>query len=723
MLTINSITLNNFGINVGKRVFKFNSGLNLINGENGTGKSTCIQAIKMLLLDDFDGNYESFINDGCTFMEARINFTLDDKKYSTYLKSTRSSDGSVSTERKLEREGEPIASTNTDVKKTLATLFDVSSTKYAINYAQNGDNKITKMADADRRELLKKYMNADFSNLVKTKIQPAIDSLKEKVTEIDKQIYAIEHTEIVDTEIKELPFDETEYNKIKKEAEQIKADIALVEEIIKANEKAETRKATLTADVERLTIGNTTTEASICNLENELKILPGVKDKTISDYEQEMVKKEESLKKDLENTLEQFHKDLEEAEKELATIQAETIPVPMRIKRFDEQLLINARTEYTNIFAKVKNLKDSISKLESGVCPVCGGSCTHKVEEYKSELATAEKELSDVEAKSKELAEEQKAYNDNVKAQAEIQGLRAAHESKLQAAELKVTRFERDIELVTNNYQKDYEKNRATFEDRKKFTEENFAKEIEGKQALVVEKKNSLKDSKDLLEAKLKELSEIVIKKVPTTDGEAILKDLETKISNYEEIVAHNKLATEQNAKNVEIRKENEIKAKELSELRSKYVTDQAEWSTVSENYEKKLPLWIVKYYSTTLSNKMNNYVEKLYYKPLNLSMDVKKNSLKLLYGKEDRKLPTTRLSGAEGCIADLSFLLVWNKLLGLDFLCLDEADALFDDKRKACYLEMISNLTDVLGQVLIVTHSAGVKEKVRQLGGNIINL
>ena len=192
MLKINSLKLHNFGIIKGDRTFNFTNGVNLINGRNGSGKSTSLQAIKMLLLDDYDGAFEDYINSDCTEMSAEINFDFDNKSYKQILKCEKKSN--VSTSRTLYFDGneKPICNGVTDVKEYLSKLLNPTIVPYAISYNQNGSNKISKCKDAERRELLKLFMDCDYSNNVKTKLEPKVEEIEKIINELDKEEYNLE---------------------------------------------------------------------------------------------------------------------------------------------------------------------------------------------------------------------------------------------------------------------------------------------------------------------------------------------------------------------------------------------------------------------------------------------------------------------------------------------------------------------------------------------------
>src|SRR5574344_2727945 len=97
MLILNSLTMKNFGPIKDTKVITYEKGLNLIQAENGKGKSNSIYAIEMLLNDNDEGNYEQYINNDCNDFFISLDFCFNNKPYTVSLSCKKAKN--VTTER------------------------------------------------------------------------------------------------------------------------------------------------------------------------------------------------------------------------------------------------------------------------------------------------------------------------------------------------------------------------------------------------------------------------------------------------------------------------------------------------------------------------------------------------------------------------------------------------------------------------------------------------
>ena len=83
MLNLKQLTMTNFGPIEGTKIINFNSGINLINAPNGTGKSTADNAIEILLLNNYESSLEQYINWNHDSFSIILNFDIDNKNYNS----------------------------------------------------------------------------------------------------------------------------------------------------------------------------------------------------------------------------------------------------------------------------------------------------------------------------------------------------------------------------------------------------------------------------------------------------------------------------------------------------------------------------------------------------------------------------------------------------------------------------------------------------------------
>ena len=377
MLKINSLKLHNFGIIKGDRTFNFTNGVNLINGRNGSGKSTSLQAIKMLLLDDYDGAFEDYINSDCTEMSAEINFDFDNKSYKQILKCEKKSN--VSTSRTLYFDGneKPICNGVTDVKEYLSKLLNPIIVPYAISYNQNGSNKISKCKDAERRELLKLFMDCDYSNNVKTKLEPKVEEIEKIINELDKEEYNLKYGEIEFLEIKDLPFTKKEYDSFKVEYDNVVNKLNEFKSVIEKNNLVNNQILDIKCSIDKLNEKINNFKNSKSEMEIKIDSIPKEKESKLNELKLEYEKSLSEKKVMLENKSKSLNESLINSENKLEELKSKKFilkRVPI-INSSDESKVSEISGIETRIKQLEKELIESNSRLEkinNGICPYRG---------------------------------------------------------------------------------------------------------------------------------------------------------------------------------------------------------------------------------------------------------------------------------------------------------------------------------------------------------------
>lgn len=377
MLKINSLKLHNFGIIKGDRTFNFTNGVNLINGRNGSGKSTSLQAIKLLLLDDYDGAFEDYINSDCTEMGAEINFDFDNKSYKQILKCEKKSN--VSTSRTLYFDGneKPICNGVTDVKEYLSKLLNPTIVPYAISYNQNGSNKISKCKDAERRELLKLFMDCDYSNNVKTKLEPKVEEIEKIINELDKEEYNLEHGEIEFLEIKDLPFTKKEYDSFKVEYDDVVNKLNEFKSIVEKNNIINNQIIDIKCLIDKSNEKLINFKNLKNNYEHKVENIPFEKESKLNTLKLEFESSMNEKKNMLENKSKSLNESLINSENKLDELKSKKFilkRVPI-INSSDESKVSEISGIETRIKQLEKELIESNSRLEkinNGICPYKG---------------------------------------------------------------------------------------------------------------------------------------------------------------------------------------------------------------------------------------------------------------------------------------------------------------------------------------------------------------
>ena len=229
MLELIKLELEGFGCFKYKKEFLYENGINIIRAENGSGKTTQINAISILLLSEYEGSFADYMNRECNEFTISLEFMLNGKHLLETLNCKKGK--SYTTTRNLKD-----VDTNTDlangegVKEWLNERLPVSTSKYALFVRQNSDMDIIHCSDSERRDLFKKIQDLDYTKEIKTLIEPKIEQTKEKIIENDKEIFALENKAYTTKDFVELPFTEDEYKLKKSQMDKLIAEKSLVEE-------------------------------------------------------------------------------------------------------------------------------------------------------------------------------------------------------------------------------------------------------------------------------------------------------------------------------------------------------------------------------------------------------------------------------------------------------------------------------------------------------------
>src|SRR5574344_2797202 len=79
MLKLIKLELEGFACFKNKTEFLYEDGINVILAENGSGKTTQINAISILLLSEYEGSFADYMNRECNEFTISLEFMLNDK--------------------------------------------------------------------------------------------------------------------------------------------------------------------------------------------------------------------------------------------------------------------------------------------------------------------------------------------------------------------------------------------------------------------------------------------------------------------------------------------------------------------------------------------------------------------------------------------------------------------------------------------------------------------
>jgi len=727
MLKLNKLTLKGFGIFKEEKVFEYENNFNILHCENGKGKTTSFNAIEMLLISNYDGSYSDYLNTESEEFKISLDFNLN--KYHLYEELIYN--GTTSTRVLKNADTDEDLASGEKVKVWLNKYLPTSITKYALFARQNSKIDIINCSDSERRDIFKKIQDLDYSKEIETIIVPKINSVKESITNVDKEIFALENKKYQKEDLLEYPFTEEEYENKKLKVESINSKKSLFEEKLKQKENMISRANSIEEEINELKDNKEESLSKIddCNTKIE---------KIKSDLENEKISKESSIsekeraissltleKENLRVKKEEEKNNLEKVVKtntsELADIDSKLENIKLKkIVKFNDNLLDDAIFKVSEKKTEITLKEKDMESLKDGICPICGSNCTHKLSEYtddvnklKLELVSLNNNVSSLKAKKLEVEDDIKKNDDLKTLKMNLSSTRDKIVFNIENANIK-------LENLDVNYEKQYElidekitNNEKSIEDIKTQSDSFVQSSEEMKNhldSMITSLESSIKDTEKKITKKEDEISklkdEIDSINEDSFDDEELNK-LNEEISSYENVVSKNKFIKENNSK-LDVEKENDSKKLEgFKDERKKYENQLFNLESAKSIMTKDYPNWVIENSIQNMENSMNEFINDIYYKPLYISLRSTKTSIKLEYGKnENHKLPCSRLSGAEKQIVNLAFINNFNKMLGLNVIFLDEIDAPLDNDRKEILYESLLNLSNVYEQIVVVTHS-----------------
>lgn len=722
MLELKKLTMTDFGIVKGTKIIEYDKGLNIISANNGKGKSTSIFAIEMLLIDNYVSSYENYINNNSDGFFISLDFLLDNESYTISLDCKKPKNTMTSTRILSDSTGE--IATGDEAKRVLAEMINPDITKYALVSKQKAIDNITTCTDSERRELFKRIKNLDYEKDINEKIVPKINGVKEDIIQKDKEIYAIENYPTQEPKTpKDLPFTEKELKSKKTELGKLNAEKSLADEMYKQRQEKEKRFNDLESNF-NLTVSKISDKENIekatlleitslrLDLESIDKNFLTTESESYNNYINRLEFLKESSKRnklDLEHQKENIEKDITKLQKELSEIKlTKTIP-------FNEDKLTETKSEISTIKANINTCKSNIESLEKGVCPICGQECEHKLKEYQDELKGLEnilQEKLDIEGlliTEKQDIQEKTDKNRTLKdtktdIQNKIEKLESDLSYKVTLLSNEDTELKKQLDSEEITFNKDKENNLKLMEE----TKSNKKQLIEIKESQIENLKKDIIDLESELDNNSKErdlLGKELEKEILPIALNPI-NDLEQEIKSYNDTITYNENVVTFNKELENTILENTKKLKVLKEEKSKLVKEQFDLESARNIMLKDFPNYVIDSSIETVEESMNQFIEDVYYKPLDIALRSTKTSIKLEYGNGKRSLSASRLSGCEEKLVNLSFINNFNKMLNLKTLILDEIDSASDDNIKLELYNIILNMSDVYNQLLVVTHS-----------------
>ena len=733
MLKLIKLELEGFGCFKDKKEFLYESGVNLVLAENGKGKTTQIEAIELMLLSVIDGNYADYLyrnketNTTVNEFTISLEFMLNGKHLLETLTCKKGK--TCTTTRNLKDVDTDVDLANGEgVKEWLNEKLPVNVSKYALFVRQNSDMDIIHCSDSERRDLFKRIQDLDYTKEIKTLIEPKIEQTKEKIIENDKEIFALENKAYIAKDFVELPFTEDEYKLKKSQMDKLIAEKSLIEEKNNQLNDLRERKNKIESEINSIKISSDSKKSKI----DELKSFD-------FDTEKEKIEKKfadkkfesENKIKSLEEQRENLDKDINEKsfnlECEIKKIEDEGNELVkeidsirlMKLIKFDEESLIKARNNLSELKTKSSICWKNSKILESGVCPTCGSSgdsCKHKYQEFVDEATSYDKQIAESENIINDLLQKKADIDEKTKKNEELKERKnnlsnelVKKQSLIENKRMEQKSLNSSLMEKKQNYSNQIESEKRILEsiDSEKISRLNSVKEkadLYESQTTILEKE--IEDLKIQRDSKFKEFEEVSKKiesfSVGTFDENKIV-EIETELKKYDSVVAENKVVKEYNEQLEETKKADKKELEKFKERKQKFEKEKFDLENSKKILTTDYPSWAILQNLKNIENDINEFIDQVYYKPLNIKFDMTRSGISMRFGDD---IKVERLSGAEKAITNIGFCESFNKNLNLNMILLDEPDAPLSATRKEMFYSSLLEMKDVFEQMIVVTHS-----------------
>lgn len=665
-------------------VFKFDKkGFNLVTGENGQGKSSVFRAISYLLFNSTPKTTEDLCNWDAGSFSASMEFSHDSVDYSIEGAYDRKSDKTT----KTLTIGKDTFSMSSQVNDALSSRFDPALCKASMIHFQ-GNNDIVNAKPAERRDNLKRIYNLDFSGQVES-LSSEIKSLSELKAKKEKEIYLLSNKSYDYLSIPELPFDEVAYQDHLFKIDLSLRKIAVVEEKRKEYEKKVLERSTV---ISRLRSAKERVEKARQGILSCGKSIQEIESFLSSDIDGKIIALEKELDSYKIETLREMA-GIEESMKKM---------VPSRVPSFNEQEYKDLARSLSKEELSIERLKEDISSMENGECPVCHRPYdSSQIEERKSELESRigavellHKSCVEMESKRERIAkdrlEQQRLVQEKEFLSKKLVSLGNTFSSTVKTME---GRIESERKVV------DERKNMKTvLEERMVEHESNLSKEMEAETEYSVQM------------AKLdKELSGGIPSIDQNTVDELEYRQSQTRI--YDNAKA---IRAENESHNSRIKLVEESDKKKLSILNSEMDGLSLDISTLERGvvvFKKEFPNFVLSQITREIEDGMNLFLDEAYDGRYHAKIMEDSAGLSIVYGGRNKDISLS--SGAEQSLFQLSVKMAFTKISGLKVLILDEIDSYMSTEIATCVFDILNSMVDKgeLNQIFVITHNNEIKE------------
>lgn len=680
-MKISYLRLKNFGI-VKSFERHFDAGMILFSGDNGQGKTTCVDAMDLNLFDKTKKTLEDWLNwEDPSGFEVEIHFDQKGVGYKSFVGYNGK------TTRWLEVEGNPTPFTGArEVVSYLAAILDPKMDRPAM-FSFQDTPEIIKVTPAERREQIRKVFDVNFNQEVAL-LKGQEEALSKTIDDLKISLTAKQSQTFVRKPVPELPISEAEFSSKEAERHAVSSSIQRVSLEIEGIEKSKKALAEAESNAVR---AKSLFDAAQADLEKLLAVAPPPALEEDADYKAlvDQTKIEEQVRS---------------LESSIATKKSEESAIVLRRPVvFDNASYQKAITEKVLSSSRLAQAKQDLSNVESGTCPTCGSPYSSgTINSYREKVKAAEEACTKAQAEATEAESKKTVYDEEAKAQADQREKKSQLASEVVSLEAQVTRLkdQRTHALAQ------IESKKSAYSTAK----ESRAEKIRLQTQIVDDRKVRKQETASSLEA---------LKLIPIPSQEGLLSEIEilrqsllaldTVLSSFREAKANRTAAIRDNE---ELEKAEEARKKEVEELTGRIQKETAELTYLEEArsaFQKDFPMFIVMFLLKEIEYHANAFLQDTYKGRYFLTFVEKSDALHILYGPKQKDV-RANAGGYEQQIFSLAYKIGIARSQGLDFMVLDEPDSAASEDNSVLFYTVLGEAKQHFGQIFTVTHRKRAK-------------
>ena len=669
-MLIQGVDIENFGILKNVKI-DFDTGINLITGDNGEGKSHILKAIALMLISH-KGDAPTFghlCNWDADSFEVGMTLEHDGKVFVVGNSYDKKSNKLARTVKIGEDYFEGKAASD-----ALATFFDPVLCRASILSFQ-GNLDLVDATPSSRLENLKRIYNLDFSKEAKD-IDSQVKITNEQIKKFDVSIGVLENKTYDYQRKLECPWDADDQSVFVKTLEEI-------EDKISNYQLFESQKTDIQSQIGVLSQKKNEIDRRIHATQSELDEVTEIAEKRHAESEDKI--------KLIENK--SYDEKLNELNDELSSI------VLMRPPRnpTDEELE-NQQVLYDESNRNWSILYQKIEDLKSGICPTCGKPHTAEDLEEDSSLLTAMYVRLNEDKNQLQLLQEERA---------EFEKVERENERRLQNKKM----LEDSIASESSRVEMEKEKDKSEIKMLKQAIKVDHQRieMVKGSISKDKDRAKELQDEIGNLNSRLVELRE-KLDKVGLEHLRDRRDEVKEKVETYTMIEQRNSIVDDFNK---QLKRQETLDKAELDGLVStrEDLRNHADMLVRgSVILKKEFPNYVIHRLKEGVEFGINDLVDSVYDGRYTVELQQKGSGIEVIYGSNSA--PISVASGFEKELFQMGYKNAFAQIADLGVMFLDEVDSYASEGNSKKLFDSLGGvLKERYNQVFIVTHKPSVQD------------